>query len=211
MTLSIDQPVIHIVLIKYRSSIGWYDLQQHFTAFTALKTRCLHPDTGKPYMLSLRIGQNRSWETLAKGTTHGAVLEFATQDDLDYYLLKDPVHLAFSAKMAPLVEDVTVVDIRDGVLAGPTPRKPVGHGGVWKGTCHCGGCEWEVQSQTQMKHVLCHCDTCKKLGGGPFSCNFIVPRENLEIIKGNPGVYAYKGASGKFRLLLSATETSFIV
>jgi len=146
----------------------------------------------------MRVGQNRSWEGIAKGATHAAVLEFANQDDLDYYLLKDPVHRAFSVNMAVLVEDVTVVDIRDGVLAGPTPRKPVGLGGVWKGTCHCGGCEWEVQSETQMKHVLCHCDTCKKLGGGPFSCNYIVPRENLEIIKGNPSVYAYKGASGKF-------------
>lgn len=136
------------------------------------------------------------------GMTHGFILEFASQEDLNYYLLEDSVHAEFSRKAHPLIEDSLVVDISDGVLFGPTPQKPYGHNGLWKGVCHCGECKWEVQSAEELKHVLCHCDTCKKLGGGPFSCNYIVPRGSLRILIGDLGVYSYKGASGK-KLLLS--------
>lgn len=50
-----------------------------------------------------------SWESFGKGMTHGFVLEFRCQDDLDYYLTEDPVHLAFSAAAKPLIEDSVVV------------------------------------------------------------------------------------------------------
>lgn len=192
-------PITHIVLFKYRPDITWTDFQAHFSAFQALRTRCVHPDTGKPYMLSLRMGQNNSWEPFSKGMTHGFVLEFASQEHLDYYLLHDAVHKAFSLSAAPLIADSVVVDIRDGVLFGPAPRKPVGVRGVWTGACHCGDVEWEVSlaEDEQLKHIVCHCDTCKKLGGGPYSCNYIVPREALRLRKGSVAEYAYQGASGK--------------
>lgn len=150
-------------------------------------------------MRSMRFGKNNSWEGKGKGITHVAILEFASQDDLDYYLLQDEVHAEFSRKASPLVEDVTVIDIQDGVLFGPTPQKPIGLGGRYKGACHCRAAEWEVQVQEgeKLNHVLCHCDTCKRLGGGPYSCNYIVPNGSLRITKGSPGVYTYKGASGK--------------
>lgn len=48
-------------------------------------------------------GKNRSWETFNKGMTHGFVLQFENQADLDYYLTKDPVHLQFSKDAAPLM------------------------------------------------------------------------------------------------------------
>lgn len=41
--------------------------------------------------------------------THGFVLEFASQQDLDYYLTEDPVHLAFSDAAQPLIEDSVVI------------------------------------------------------------------------------------------------------
>ena len=50
-----------------------------------------------------------SWEPYAKGMTHGFVLEFRCQEDLDYYLTEDPVHLAFSKAAGPLIEDSVVV------------------------------------------------------------------------------------------------------
>ena len=197
--MAYSTPVTHIVLFKYRSDITWTDFQTHFDAFQALQRQCIHPDTGKPYMLSLRMGQNNSWEPHSKGMTHAFVLEFASQQHLDYYLLQDEVHAEFSRKAKPLIEDSVVVDIKDGVLFGPKPKKPVGLGGVWKGTCHCQDIEWSVQvsQDEELKHIVCHCDTCKKLGGGPYSCNYIVPREALTILKGRPSEYAYKGASGK--------------
>ena len=150
-------------------------------------------------MLSMRMGQNNSWEPFSKGMTHAFILEFASQEHLDYYLLHDQVHAEFSLNAKPLIEDSVVVDIRDGVLFGPKPRRPTNLSGVWKGACHCGDVRWEVsvEKTETIKHVLCHCDTCKKLGGGPYSCNYIVPREALQILSGQTREYAYKGASGE--------------
>jgi Stress responsive A/B Barrel Domain len=101
-------PITHIVLFKYSSSISWTELQKHFREFTALRTSCVKPN-GKPYMVSMRMGKNHSWEPYSKGITHAFILEFANADDRDYYLLKDPVHHAFSAKATPLIEDSVVV------------------------------------------------------------------------------------------------------
>ncbi|KAJ4314667.1 hypothetical protein N0V94_006348 [Neodidymelliopsis sp. IMI 364377] len=148
-------PITHIVLFKYRPDITWTDFQSHFDSFRALQSRCLHPDTGKPYMLSMRMGQNNSWEPFSKGMTHAFILEFASQEHLDHYLLRDEVHAEFSRNAHPLIEDSLVVDIRDGVLFGVKPKKPVGLGGVWKGKCHCGDVEWEVRVDEgeQLKHI----------------------------------------------------------
>lgn len=135
-------------------------------------------------------GKNRSWEDFNKGLTHGFVLEFENQEDLDYYLTEDPVHLDFSRNAAPLIEDSVVigmsvgtwlraaadsVDIRDGVLFGPPAKKPAMRAGTFNGSCHCGSCVWTAEI-TEPKHVLCHCDTCRKLGGGPYSMNQIIHR-----------------------------------
>ncbi|OCK79867.1 hypothetical protein K432DRAFT_298894, partial [Lepidopterella palustris CBS 459.81] len=64
------------------------------------------------------------------------------------------------------------------------------------GSCHCGALTWTC-SLASATHVLCHCRTCQKLGGGPYSCNQIIPKEDLSITEGAPGVYTYIGASGK--------------
>lgn len=62
--------------------------------------------------------------------------------------------------------------------------------------CHCGQIEWQVKLEDRA-HILCHCDTCKKLGGGAYSLNQIVPKENLQITKGKLNTYTYHGDSGK--------------
>lgn len=64
------------------------------------------------------------------------------------------------------------------------------------GKCHCSQTEWEVQLEDR-KHILCHCDTCKQLGGGTYSLNQIVPKENLKLTKGKLNTYTYYGESGK--------------
>lgn len=193
----------HIVLFKYSAEIPWQALQRHFSSFLALRTRCLKPpSTGKPYMLSLRAGQNRSWEPFNKGMTHGFVLEFANQEDLDYYLTEDPVHLAFSrdAQEKGLIEDSVVLDIKDGqFLLGPTdlPKKP----GTREGGCHCGQIRFSAtlprQQGQRAGHILCHCRTCRLLSGGPYSCNQIIGKEDLQITQGSLRKYTYTGASGK--------------
>ncbi|PMD45229.1 hypothetical protein L207DRAFT_508140 [Hyaloscypha variabilis F] len=62
--------------------------------------------------------------------------------------------------------------------------------------CHCGQIEWEVKLEDRA-HVLCHCDTCKQLGGGAYSLNQILPKENLKLTKGKLNTYTYHGDSGK--------------
>lgn len=190
-------PVYHIVLFKYRTDINWADFEAHFEILQALQQKCLHPVTSKPYMRSMKVGKNRTWEQHHKDFTHAIILEFDPQADLDYYLTKDPVHLDFCARDRLIVKDVVVADIVNGVLFGPRAEKPGGTNGSYKGSCHCKSMAWEVISEEPMKHVLCHCDTCKKLGGGPDSCNYIVPQEALKITRGTPGCYTYQGASGE--------------
>ncbi|KAK5685057.1 hypothetical protein LTS10_003132 [Elasticomyces elasticus] len=203
------ETITHIVLFKYRPSITWTDLEEHFTAFTALRDRCLHPSTGKPYMLSMRMGKNRSWEPFSKGFTHGFVLEFASQADLDHYLTADPVHLAFSREAGPLIEDSVVVDIQDGVLFGAAAKRPRS-GKEYRGSCHCGALEWTARLESA-EHILCHCRTCQQLSGGPYSCNQIIPKGDLKVTKGKPACYSYTGASGKeVRCYFCATCTSHV-
>lgn len=48
--------------------------------------------------------------------THGFVLEFASEEDLKYYLEEDAVHLDFKKFCKPLVEKAAVVDYTPGVF-----------------------------------------------------------------------------------------------
>jgi len=199
-----DTPITHIVLFKYSPSISWSQLEAHFRTFSALQTTSLHPVTKSPLIKSMKMGKNRSWESYSKDLTHAFVLEFDSQHDLDYYLTQEPVHLGFSRDAAPLIDDSVVIDIIDGQLFGsPAERPPTAppladDRNVYKGHCHCGQVSWTARLETA-EHVLCHCDTCKRLGGGPYSCNQIISQSDLQIVSGTSQVkcYTYKGASGK--------------
>jgi len=189
--------ITHIVLFKYKPTITWSALESHFDKFLALKHCSLSAKTGLPLIKSLKAGKNRSWEPFSKGMTHGFVLEFDSQDELDYYLTQEPMHLQFSKEAEPLIEDSLVIDIRDGVLFGPAATRPTVPASTYNGSCHCGAITWKA-TLTTAEHVLCHCSTCQKLGGGPYSCNQIIPREDISIVSGEPKVYRYLGASGTF-------------
>ena len=85
------------------------------------------------------------------------------------------------------------------------------------GKCHCGQTEWEVKlgdrahilwyiSTLQFPRLLIdmfssHCDTCKQLGGGAYSLNQIVPKDNLTLTKGKFSTYTYYGESGQSFLI----------
>merc|ERR1712137_620369 len=69
---------------------------------------------------------------------------------------------------------------------------------TYQAQCHCGHHkrEWTLESDNQ-SHILCHCDTCKVLSGGPYTLNQIVPKSALKITSGGePAKYSYKGDSG---------------
>lgn len=81
---------------------------------------------------------------------------------------------------------------------------------TFQAQCHCGHHKWEwtLESDKQ-SHILCHCDTCKVLSGGPYTLNQIVPKSSLKITAGGePSKYSYKGDSGMFNPYHSLT-TSF--
>ncbi|KAI9689269.1 MAG: hypothetical protein M1820_010180 [Bogoriella megaspora] len=70
---------------------------------------------------------------------------------------------------------------------------------AYEGHCHCGQTTWEVTlDKEQQGHVICHCDTCKILGGGAFTLNQIIPKSALKFTKGGDALkaYSYKGDSG---------------
>ncbi|KAH6662594.1 Mss4-like protein [Halenospora varia] len=186
--------ITHIVLFKYRSDITWTELQAHFDVFLQLPKKCVNKE-GINYMVSMKAGKDQSWEPHSKGMTHGFVLEFASQADLDYYLTEDPIHLAFSKAAKLLIEDSVVVDIHNRVLFGPSPPAPT-ISKTYNGSCHCQQIRWTAQLE-DAKHILCHCSTCQKLGGGPYSLNAIIDRSELQILSGEPKTYIYVGASGK--------------
>merc|ERR1712137_1245869 len=53
---------------------------------------------------------------------------------------------------------------------------------TYQAQCHCGHHKWEwtLESDKQ-SHILCHCDTCKVLSGGPYTLNQIVPKSATHI------------------------------
>lgn len=66
---------------------------------------------------------------------------------------------------------------------------------TYNGRCHCGEVEWTVKLE-QSAHVLCHCNACKSLSGGPSTLNQVVPQEAFQLTKGTLNKYTYKGDSG---------------
>ena len=50
------------------------------------------------------------------GITHAFVVEFASAEDRDYYVDKDPAHLAFVKSVGGVLEKAQAVDVTDGVF-----------------------------------------------------------------------------------------------
>lgn len=203
-------PVTHVVLFRYYDTVPWTTLSAHFRDFANLKHKCVKED-GKPYILSLRMGKNTSWENFARGMTHCFILEFINEADRDYYLIRDKVHHAFSDSARGLIQDSIVLDCQDNVMFDEirTPSTSTltstsssisdtsfnADNKILNGSCHCGKVKWEVRLE-EYKHVICHCRTCQLLGGGPYSCNAIVEKDALQVKEGKLSTYSYTGDSG---------------
>jgi len=108
--------VVHIVLIKFKEDLTSEAVKPICDAFFKLKDQCIHPETKKPYIKSIKGGIDNSMEQAQKGNTHAFVLEFSAIWDRDYYVEKDPAHQAFKVFLeSGGLESVTVVDFQDGV------------------------------------------------------------------------------------------------
>ncbi|SLM36705.1 Stress responsive alpha-beta barrel [Lasallia pustulata] len=82
----------------------------------ALKSNCLHPTTNEPYVKTAVGGKDNSPEGAQAGITYGFLVEFANDEDRQYYLEKDPAHIEFKAAVAPAVTRAQVIDFVSGVF-----------------------------------------------------------------------------------------------
>lgn len=102
--------------------------------FFGLKKLCVHPDTRRPYILSVTGGKDTSSEGLQvrktpestvleasdtrqqNGMSHAFILRFVSNEDRDYYVKEDPAHQAFKDAAAAVVEKTLVMDFQEGVF-----------------------------------------------------------------------------------------------
>ena len=66
-----------------------------------------------------------------------------------------------------------------------------------RGSCVCGGIEFEVESVTFM--LNCHCSICRKAQGTPFSTFAFVKRADLRFIKGRDLIVDFQSSPGFHR------------
>jgi len=102
--------IIHIVLFKISSSLDESEVRKICNDMLSLKDKCIHPQTQTPYIVKSSGGIDNSLEGLQGGLTHGFVVEFASKEDRDYYVSKDPAHQAFVKSIDGKVEDSRVLD-----------------------------------------------------------------------------------------------------
>ncbi|KAH6683418.1 hypothetical protein B0J14DRAFT_613271 [Halenospora varia] len=103
--------IIHVVQLKFKPEVDNAKVDDIMASLEALKTKCVHPDTKKSYIKSVRLGRDNSPEGFQNGYTHMVVSEFGSAADRDYYALKDPVHLALAGGLPPFIAALQVLDI----------------------------------------------------------------------------------------------------
>ncbi|KAL1612431.1 hypothetical protein SLS60_000658 [Paraconiothyrium brasiliense] len=81
-----------------------------------LQKSCIHPTTGAPYIKSIIGGKDNSPEGLQEGLSHAFIVQFASNEDRDYYVNQDPTHDAFKKAAGPFIEQAVVVDFQDGAF-----------------------------------------------------------------------------------------------
>ncbi|KAL6246809.1 hypothetical protein RBB50_006116 [Rhinocladiella similis] len=110
-------PIVHVVHFRFYSTISPEVRAAVSRKFLSLQFACLSPVTRKPYIRSFTGGRDISIESLQKGYSHVFMLEFANEQDRNWYVNEDPVHKRFGVdELTGVVEDVMVVDFKRGQL-----------------------------------------------------------------------------------------------
>lgn len=125
--------LVHTVLFQFKADANPEEVKAAVARFIDLKEQCIHPTSSKPYILSLKGGQDNSPEglqvleskdqrdagltdvALQNGVTHGFVAEFSTAEDRDYYVDTDPAHQKFKESIGGLIDKAIVVDFTNGI------------------------------------------------------------------------------------------------
>ncbi|KAF9693841.1 hypothetical protein EKO04_008195 [Ascochyta lentis] len=122
----------HVVLFKFKETASGIAIKEAQNApehivprpnmvqitskFFGLKKACIHPETRRPYVLSITGGKDTSIEDLQNGMSHAFILRFNSNEERDYYVKEDPAHQAFKDTAAAVVENTIVVDFQEGVF-----------------------------------------------------------------------------------------------
>ncbi|KAK1923245.1 stress responsive A/B barrel domain-containing protein [Papiliotrema laurentii] len=103
-------PVTHIVAFNVPANTAG----SLTSAFLDLKEGC--KKDGQSYILSVKGGKQISPEPFHHDIKVVFIVEFATADDIAYYLDHDPVHDAFKQRVRAewAIEGVVVLDFVDG-------------------------------------------------------------------------------------------------
>ncbi|PLB52512.1 stress responsive A/B barrel domain protein, partial [Aspergillus steynii IBT 23096] len=108
--------ITHIVMFQFKPDVSDDVIRDTTNRMLGLKDNCIHPTSQTPYIKSLSGGVNNSKEGIHHGITHAFVVEFASAEDRDYYVDKDPAHLAFVKSVGAVLEKAQAVDFTDGVF-----------------------------------------------------------------------------------------------
>ncbi|KAJ4333832.1 hypothetical protein N0V87_007308 [Didymella glomerata] len=106
----------HVVLFQFKETATSFAVKEITSKFFGLKKSCVHPDTRRPYILSITGGRDTSNEGLQDGLSHAFILRFTSKDDRDYYVQHDPAHQLFKEAAAAVVQKTVVVDFQEGVF-----------------------------------------------------------------------------------------------
>ncbi|KAK7518465.1 stress responsive A/B barrel domain-containing protein [Phyllosticta citriasiana] len=106
--------IIHIIQFSFKPEVPKEQVDDVCRRILALKDKCIHPTTKKPYIKSFVGGRESSAEGLQGGVTHIFVSEIESDEDRRYYIEKDPAHLDFIKFAGPLIQTARVVDFEPG-------------------------------------------------------------------------------------------------
>ena len=66
------------------------------------------------------------------------------------------------------------------------------------GGCHCGRVAYEVHGKLGAV-TLCHCETCRKVSGGPFVAAAPARSKYFRVVRGADAITEYESSPGKVR------------
>jgi len=108
--------IVHIVLFEFSPIVHKKIIDDVCQRMLALQDKCIHPTTKQPYILESSGGRDNSPEGHQGGFSHAFVSLFASVEDRNYYLAKDPAHQEFVRSLDGIVQNLRVIDYEPGTF-----------------------------------------------------------------------------------------------
>lgn len=68
---------------------------------------------------------------------------------------------------------------------------------MWTGRCHCSAVRYQLKARPEQLS-LCHCEDCRRSGGGPYQGWMFVKRGGFTLLSGELKTFAYDGRERSF-------------